>query len=32
MIEPSSNFKSLVAAGSIKPFAITGRTAASFVA
>jgi tripartite-type tricarboxylate transporter receptor subunit TctC len=25
MIEPSSNFKSLVAAGSIKPFAITGR-------
>ena len=24
MIEPSSNFKSLVAAGSIKPFAITG--------
>jgi tripartite-type tricarboxylate transporter receptor subunit TctC len=26
MIEPSSNFKSLVAAGSIKPFAITGRT------
>src|SRR6202166_4554208 len=26
MIEPSSNFKSLVAAGSVKPFAITGRT------
>ena len=26
MIEPSSNFKSLVAAGSIKPFAITGKT------
>jgi len=26
MIKPSSNFKSLVAAGSIKPFAITGRT------
>src|SRR6202165_872811 len=26
MIEPSSNFKSLVAAGSIKPFAVTGRT------
>jgi tripartite-type tricarboxylate transporter receptor subunit TctC len=25
MIEPSSNFKSLVAAGSIKPYAITGR-------
>jgi tripartite-type tricarboxylate transporter receptor subunit TctC len=25
MIEPSSNFKSLVAAGSLKPFAITGR-------
>jgi tripartite-type tricarboxylate transporter receptor subunit TctC len=25
MIEPSSNFKSLVAAGSIKPFAVTGR-------
>jgi tripartite-type tricarboxylate transporter receptor subunit TctC len=25
MIEPSSNFKSLVAAGSVKPFAITGR-------
>src|ERR1700726_3481748 len=25
MIEPSSNFKSLVAAGSIKPFAITGK-------
>jgi tripartite-type tricarboxylate transporter receptor subunit TctC len=26
MIEPSSNFKSLVAAGSVKPLAITGRT------
>ena len=26
MIEPSSNFKSLLAAGSVKPFAITGRT------
>jgi len=26
MIEPSSNFRSLVAAGSIKSFAITGRT------
>jgi tripartite-type tricarboxylate transporter receptor subunit TctC len=26
MIEPSSNFKPLVAAGSVKPFAITGRT------
>jgi tripartite-type tricarboxylate transporter receptor subunit TctC len=26
MIEPASNFKSLVAAGSVKPFAITGRT------
>ena len=26
MIEPSSNFKSLVAAGSIKPFAVTGKT------
>jgi tripartite-type tricarboxylate transporter receptor subunit TctC len=26
MIEPSSNFKSLVAAGSIKPYAITGKT------
>jgi tripartite-type tricarboxylate transporter receptor subunit TctC len=25
MIEPSSNFKSLVAAGSVKPFAVTGR-------
>jgi tripartite-type tricarboxylate transporter receptor subunit TctC len=25
MIEPSSNFKSLIAAGSAKPFAITGR-------
>jgi tripartite-type tricarboxylate transporter receptor subunit TctC len=26
MIEPSSNFRSLIAAGSVKPFAITGRT------
>jgi tripartite-type tricarboxylate transporter receptor subunit TctC len=26
MIEPSSNFKALIAAGSVKPFAITGRT------
>ncbi len=26
MIEPASNFKSLVAAGSVKPFAVTGRT------
>jgi tripartite-type tricarboxylate transporter receptor subunit TctC len=26
MIEPSSNFKSLVSAGSVKPFAITGKT------
>jgi tripartite-type tricarboxylate transporter receptor subunit TctC len=26
MIEPSSNFKSLVAAGSVKPYAVTGRT------
>jgi tripartite-type tricarboxylate transporter receptor subunit TctC len=26
MIEPSSNFKSLVAAGSVKPLAVTGRT------
>jgi len=26
MIEPSSNFKSLIAAGNVKPFAITGRT------
>jgi tripartite-type tricarboxylate transporter receptor subunit TctC len=26
MIEPSSNFKSLVAAGSVRPYAITGRT------
>ena len=26
MIEPSSNFKSLLAAGSVKPFAITGKT------
>ena len=25
MIEPASNFKSLVAAGSLKPFAITGQ-------
>src|SRR6201999_2840901 len=25
MIEPSSNFKSLLAAGSVKPFAVTGR-------
>jgi tripartite-type tricarboxylate transporter receptor subunit TctC len=25
MIEPSSNFKALVAAGSVKPFAITGK-------
>ena len=25
MIEPSSNFKSLVGAGSVKPFAVTGR-------
>src|SRR5882757_3372289 len=25
MIEPSSNFKSLVSAGSVKPYAITGR-------
>jgi tripartite-type tricarboxylate transporter receptor subunit TctC len=25
MIEPSSNFKSLIAAGSVKPFAIAGR-------
>jgi tripartite-type tricarboxylate transporter receptor subunit TctC len=25
MIEPSSNFKPLVAAGSVKPFAVTGR-------
>jgi tripartite-type tricarboxylate transporter receptor subunit TctC len=25
MIEPSSNFKSLVAVGSVKPFAVTGR-------
>jgi tripartite-type tricarboxylate transporter receptor subunit TctC len=25
MIEPSSNFKSLVGAGSVKPFAITGK-------
>ena len=26
MIEPASNFKSLLAAGSVKPFAITGRS------
>ena len=26
MIEPSSNFKALIAAGSVKPFAITGKT------
>jgi tripartite-type tricarboxylate transporter receptor subunit TctC len=26
MIEPSSNFKSLVEAGSVKPLAVTGRT------
>jgi tripartite-type tricarboxylate transporter receptor subunit TctC len=26
MMEPSSNFKSLVATGSVKPFAVTGRT------
>jgi tripartite-type tricarboxylate transporter receptor subunit TctC len=26
MIEPSSNFESLVGAGSVKPYAITGRT------
>ena len=26
MIEPSSNFKSLVATGSVKPYAITGKT------
>ena len=26
MIEPSSNFRSLVGAGSVKPYAITGRT------
>jgi tripartite-type tricarboxylate transporter receptor subunit TctC len=26
MIEPASNFKALLAAGSVKPFAITGRT------
>ena len=26
MIEPSSNFKSLVAAGSVKPYAVTGKT------
>jgi tripartite-type tricarboxylate transporter receptor subunit TctC len=26
MIEPSSNFKSLLAAGSVKPYAITGKT------
>jgi tripartite-type tricarboxylate transporter receptor subunit TctC len=26
MIEPSSNFRSLIAAGSVKPYAVTGRT------
>jgi tripartite-type tricarboxylate transporter receptor subunit TctC len=26
MIEPSSNFKSLVGAGSVRPYAVTGRT------
>jgi tripartite-type tricarboxylate transporter receptor subunit TctC len=26
MIEPSSNFRALLAAGSVKPFAVTGRT------
>src|SRR5580692_8051713 len=26
MIEPSSNFKSLVSAGSVKPYAVTGKT------
>jgi tripartite-type tricarboxylate transporter receptor subunit TctC len=26
MIEPSSNFKSLVAAASVKPYAVTGKT------
>ena len=26
MIEPSSNFRSLLGAGSVKPFAVTGRT------
>jgi tripartite-type tricarboxylate transporter receptor subunit TctC len=26
MIEPSSNFKALIGAGSVKPFAITGKT------
>ena len=26
MIEPASNFKPLLASGSVKPFAITGRT------
>ena len=26
MMEPSSNFRSLIATGSIKPFAVTGRT------
>src|SRR3977135_87781 len=26
MIEPSSNFKSLLSAGSVKPFAVTGKT------
>src|SRR6202030_3370980 len=26
MMEPSSNFRSLIATGSIKPFAVTGKT------
>jgi tripartite-type tricarboxylate transporter receptor subunit TctC len=26
MIEPSSNFRSLIAVGSVKPYAVTGRT------
>jgi tripartite-type tricarboxylate transporter receptor subunit TctC len=30
MIEPSSNFKSLIATGSIKPFAVTGSTRLTF--
>src|SRR4030081_1803618 len=30
MIEPSSNFKSLIAAGSVKPFAISGRPRVPF--
>ena len=30
MIEPASNFKGLVAAGSVKPFAITGHTRLAF--